>query len=178
MLAFYMSFIDNEDDRAKFEIIYHTYRKRMVLMAELVLHNKQDAEDVVHDTFIKIARNMNSIDDPESEKTLSYVIKAVKNTAINLLNKNERRNNLIELDDVENMPDEQFLEKLKINENYKEIVNAIRKLNDTYRDVMFYHFVKDMKINEIADLLGRKKSTVKQQLVRGKKILIEKLDEK
>lgn len=178
MLAFYMSFIDNEDDRAKFEIIYHTYRKRMVLMAESVLHNKQDAEDVVHDTFIKIARNMKSIDDPESEKTLSYVIKAVKNTAINLLNKNERRNNLIELDDVENMPDEQFLEKLKINENYKEIVNAIRKLNDTYRDVMFYHFVKDMKINEIADLLGRKKSTVKQQLVRGKKILIEKLDEK
>ncbi len=30
MLALYMSFIDDEDDRAKFEIIYHTYRKRMV----------------------------------------------------------------------------------------------------------------------------------------------------
>ncbi len=173
MLALYMSFIDDEDDRAKFEIIYHTYRKRMLFTADSVLHNKQDAEDAVHDTFIKIARNMKSIDDPESEKTLLYVIKAVKNTAINLLNKNERRNNLIELDDVENMPDEQFFEKLRINENYKEIVNAIRKLNDTYRDVMFYHFVKDMKISEIADLLGKKSSAIQQRLIRGKKKLIE-----
>lgn len=32
-----------------------------------------------------------------------------------------------------------------------------RELNDTYRDVMFFHFVSGMKIAEIADLLGRKK---------------------
>lgn len=105
MLALYMSFIDDEDDRTKFEIIYRTYRKRMVLTADSVLHNKDDAEDAVHDTFIKIARNMKSIDDPESDKTLSYVIKATRNNAINLLNKNNRRNELIQIDDVENMTD-------------------------------------------------------------------------
>lgn len=33
-----------------------------------------------------------------------------------------------------------------------------------------------MKISEIADLLGRKRSTVHQQLVRGKKSLIELLE--
>ena len=38
---------------------------------------------------------------------------------------------------------------------------------------MFYHFVSEMKIGEIANLLGRKRSTVQQQLVRGKKKLIE-----
>lgn len=38
---------------------------------------------------------------------------------------------------------------------------------------MFYHFVSEMKISEIAELLGRKKSTVQQQLVRGKKLLLE-----
>ena len=41
---------------------------------------------------------------------------------------------------------------------------------------MFYHFVSEMKIAEIADLLGRKRSTVQQQLIRGKKLLIEILD--
>lgn len=176
MLALYMSFIDDEDDRAKFEIIYHTYRKRMVLTADSVLHNKDDAEDVVHDTFIKIACNMKSIEDPKSNKTLSYVIKATKNNAINLLNKNEKRNELIKLDDVENMTDEQFFEKLSLTESYEEIVNAIRNLNDTYRDVMFYHFVEEMKIRDIADLLGRKNSAVQQQLIRGKKKLLEILE--
>ncbi len=176
MLALYMSFIDDEDDRAKFEIIYHTYRKRMVVTADSVLHNKDDAEDAVHDTFIKIARNMKSIDDPQSDRTLSYVIKATKNNAINHLNKNERRHELIKLDDVENMTDEQFFEKLSLTEGYKEIVNAIRSLSDTYRDVMFYHFVEEMKIKDIADLLGKKNSTVQQQLIRGKKKLLEILE--
>lgn len=176
MLALYMSFIDDEDDRAKFEILYHTYRKRMVLTAYSVLHNKDDAEDAVHDTFIKIARNMKSIGDPESDETLSYVIKATKNNAINLLNKNKRRTEWIKLDDIENITDEQFFEKLSLTESYEKIVSAIRSLDDTYRDVMFYHFVKEMKIKDIAYLLGKKNSTVHQQLVRGKKKLIEILE--
>lgn len=53
MLAFYMAFIDDEDDREKFEMLYNEYRKRMVYIAYSVLGNNEDAEDAVHDTFIK-----------------------------------------------------------------------------------------------------------------------------
>ncbi len=60
MLAFYMSFIDDEDDREKFEMLYNEYRKRMVYIAYSVLGNNEDAEDAGHDTVIKIARNMNT----------------------------------------------------------------------------------------------------------------------
>ena len=41
---------------------------------------------------------------------------------------------------------------------------------------MFYYFVCEMKPSEIADLLGRKNSAVRQQLTRGKKKLIEILE--
>ncbi len=173
MLAIYLSLIDDEDDREKFEILYYTYRKRMAYVANSVLHNELDAEDAVHDTFIKLANNMKSIGDPDSDQTLSYVLKAVKNTAINFLRKNGKRNEFEDHDYVENIPERLFLEKLNIKEQYNEIVDAIRNLNDPYRDVIFYHFVSEMKIGEIANLLGRKRSTVQQQLVRGKKKLIE-----
>lgn len=176
MLALYMSFIDDEDDKEKFELIYYTYRKRMVITAYSVLHNKDDAEDAVQDTFVKIARNIKSIDNAQSDRTLSYVIKATKNNAINLLDKNKRRNKLIQYSNVDNITDEDFFEKLDIVENYAEIVCAIRNLNDTYRDVMFYHFVEEMKIKDIADLLGKKDSTVQQQLIRGKKKLLKIID--
>lgn len=176
MLAFYMSFIDDEDDREKFEILYNEYRKRMVYIAYSVLGNNEDAEDAVHDTFIKIARNMNSIGDPKSNEALSYVLKATKNTAINLSQKNTTRNKHIHLEDVENMTDEHFFEKLSVSKDYEKIVSAIRNLNDTYRDVMFYRYVCEMKIKDIADLLGKKNSAVRQQLVRGKKMLIEILE--
>lgn len=176
MLMFYMSLIDNDDDRAKFEILYNKYRKRMLFTADSVLHNKEDAEDVVHETFIKIARNMRSIGDPDSSETLSYVLKAAKNTAINLSKKNAAENKHIKLEDVENMSDGQFLEKLRIQENFDEVVKAIRSLNDTYRDVLFYYFVRGMKAKDIADLLGRSNSAVQQQIIRGKKKLLEILD--
>lgn len=178
MLTLYLSLIDDEDDREKFVYIYNNYRKRMVAAAFSVLHNEHDAEDAVHDTFLKIARNMGAIDDPDSDMTLSYVLKAVKNTSINILHKNEKRKGFTELSEVKEMADEQFLEQLCISENYNEVVSAIRNLNDTYRDVMFYHFVSEIKISEIAALLGRKKSTVQQQLIRGKKKLIEMLETK
>lgn len=176
MLALYMTFIDDEKNKPKFEIIYYTYREKMLLMADSVLHNRQDAEDAVHDTFIKIARNMKSIGEPESNKTLSYVLKATKNTAINLHNKNKSNDNRIYFDTIDDISDHEFLDKLDISENYNKAVQAILKLDDKYKDVMFYHFVQEMKVSAVADLLGRKKSTVKQQLVRGKKLLLETLD--
>ena len=171
-----MSIIDDENEKSKFEIIYYTYRKRMFAMANSVLHNKDDAEDVVHDTFIKIARNIQSIDKPESDRTLSYVLKATKNTAINLHNQHKRTDVTLYSEQIEALPDEDFIEKLDIENNYSRIIHAILQLDDTYKDVMFYHFVQEMKVDQIADLLERKKSTIKQQLVRGKKILIEKLE--
>ena len=176
MLAFYMSFIDDDDDKKKFEMLYNLYGKRMAKVAFSVLKNKEDAEDAVQDTFVKIARNMRSIGDPDSGETLSYVLKATKNTAINLSQKNTTRNKHIQFEDVENMTDEQFLDKLRIQERYEETVEAISSLDDTYNDVLFYHFVSGMKIKEIADLLGRKSSTVHQQIVRGKRKLLEILE--
>ena len=148
----------------------------MVSTAYSVLHNAEDAEDTVHNTFIKIAQNMKAIDDPKSAKTLSYVIKATKNNAINLLNKNTAKSEAEFGDEIKDIPDEDFFEKLDIEESYKEVVEAIQALGDTYRDVMFYHFVCDMKIKDIATLLGKKNSAVKQQLIRGKKKLLEELN--
>ena len=78
MIAFYMAFIDDEDDGEKFEIIYNEYRKRMVSTAYSILRNHEDAEDAVHEAFIRIAKNMKAIDDPKSKKTLAYVITATK----------------------------------------------------------------------------------------------------
>ena len=55
--------------------------------------------------------------------------------------------------------------------------DKVELLNETYRDVMYYHFVCDMKIKDIADLLGEKPSAVQQKLIRGKKKLLEILDD-
>ncbi len=177
MLAFYMALIDEESDKEKFERIYHLYAKRMLKMAYSVLHNQSQCEDVVHEAFIKIARNINAVDEVDSVKTLSYVLKATKNTAINWDKKRQKEKSNVKLDDCEKLSDDDFIERLDIGNTYNRVVEAILSLDEKYRDVLYYHFVCEMSVNNISDLLGRKTSTVKQQLVRGKKILLEKLRE-
>lgn len=53
----------------------------------------------------------------------------------------------------------------------ESIIAAVSKLKPTYRDVLLLHCMDNMKTKDIARALGRKVSTVKKQLVRGKQML-------
>ena len=90
MLVFYLSLIDSDEDKSKFETIYYEYRERMFSAAFDILNNNEDAEDAVHNAFIGIAKNMKSIGEVKSNRTLSYCIKAAKNSAINIFNKKKQ----------------------------------------------------------------------------------------
>ena len=82
MLLFYTLLIEEDDDKAKFENIYLLHKKKMWYAANSVLTDPYLAEDAVHNAFTGIAKNIKRIDDPESSKTLSYVVTAAKNCAI------------------------------------------------------------------------------------------------
>ena len=83
MLILYMSFIDDEIHRRLFEKIYMTYRKQMFLVARAVLSNDSDAEDAVHDVFLKIAKSqMQKIGSiQEAADVRSYLLKATPRAA-------------------------------------------------------------------------------------------------
>lgn len=89
MLVLYMSFIDDEIHRRLFEEIYITYRKQMFLVARAVLSNDSDAEDAVHDVFLKIAKSqMQKIGSiQEAADVRNYLLKATKHQAIDHLRK-------------------------------------------------------------------------------------------
>ncbi len=162
-------------DKEKLEALYRLYRDRMFQFAMSIVKDRNDAEDAVHDTFIKIARNIQSIDAPESKASLYYVLTAVKNTSFSILrNKKKNKEHLTDLEKTE-IRDSSFTEQLEIQQEYERVVQAIIELDDIYNDVLYLHFVCENDIRTVADLLGLKRSTVKQRLVRGKKLLLETL---
>ena len=55
---------------------------------------------------------------------------------------------------------------------------AIARMDEKYRNVLYYHFVLEKSIPETAKLLFQSVSATKQQLVRGKKQLLTALSEK
>ena len=50
----YLTLIESDTDKSKFEIIYRAYRDLMFHVAYKILNNQQDSEDAVHQAFLKI----------------------------------------------------------------------------------------------------------------------------
>ncbi|MCR4723132.1 MAG: RNA polymerase sigma factor [Eubacteriales bacterium] len=181
MLVFFMSFlIDDEKHRRLFKEIYINYRNQMFLVARSVLANESDAEDIVHDVFLKIAqKHMPRISKIEKDIDLrNYLLKATKNTALDHLRKQKYERHWVEEQKRHEsfyMSDATFIEKICSREEYDKIVLAILEMKDIYRDVLYYHFVMELSVNDVAKLMNCKVSTVKQRLVRGKKLLYEQL---
>ena len=81
----YLSVLDSQEKKSKFEQIYLAYRKQMYYAAFQILQHDEDSEDAVHHAFIKIAENIEKLhskgikvncwtcDDKEvAEKLVSY----------------------------------------------------------------------------------------------------------
>ena len=175
MIAFYLNMIETEDDKNKFERVYYEYRKRMLFVANKVLHDRYEAEDAVQNALIGIAKNIHMIKEVESKDTFSYVMKAAYNAALDLSAKSRKRKEVVNIDGLYDLSDEGFLEELDLANSYNEVVEAIKNMKEIYRDVLFFYFVKDMTVKEIANLLNKSTGTVSSQISRGKRILLDSL---
>lgn len=56
MLALYLAYLDDENDKKLFEEIYLSHRKQMVILAITILGSEDDAQDAVGDVFLRIAQ--------------------------------------------------------------------------------------------------------------------------
>lgn len=183
MLTLYLSLIDEADSKSKFEEIYLSYRKQMLALALSILHNEEDAEDVVHNVFLCIAtKHMTFVSSIENSTDLrNYLLKATKNTALNEIKKKSRTD--IPLDaviDYDNekplvLSDDEFVNLLCEKMEYENVVKAIQSISEPYKDALYYHFVLELSVPDTAKHLDRKTETVKKQLQRGKKLLLELL---
>lgn len=182
MLTLYLNLINDEDERRKFEKIYYTYRKQMLYLARSIVKEPADAEDVVHDVFMNIAsKHMDILGRIQSDTDLrNYLLKATKNTALNLIKRHKKQavpiDTVAEADNNIVLTDESFLEKIYLKIEYENLVNAIKNLDEKYRDVLYYHFIMELSVPDVAKLLQKKTPTIKKQLVRGKAALLKLLN--
>ena len=75
-LSFYISLAETAEDKSLIERLYNGYERYMYAVAFSVLHNEQDAEDTVHEAFLRIIKNLveNNLYSDTQTKTLKGVI--------------------------------------------------------------------------------------------------------
>lgn len=183
MLALYLAYLDDDNDKRLFEEIYNSYKNQMVILAVSILNNNDDAEDAVGDVFLRIAqKNFDVVRGIKNDTDLrNYLLKATKNTSINKINTKKKDNVSLDtvveynMDKIKKLSDDTFIEFVCNKIDYDKIIEAIKSLREKYRDVLYYHFVMELSIPQTAKALNQSLTTTKQQLVRGKKLLLNLL---
>lgn len=141
--------------------------------------SKEDAEDILQETFIKIYRNINDCD-PDA-KFSSWIYRIAHNQTIDTLRKrkNDAASFSIEANDAA-----QFLRattdigaETERDDTLTQIETIIRELPETYREALILRFLEEKSYEEIMDILELPKGSVATLVHRGKKILREKMHE-
>lgn len=175
----YANIIDDPKHLVKFEEIYEAYYKQIFYAANRILNDAYEAEDAVQDAFIGIARNMKTVSKITNKTDLFYYVQtAAKHAALNRLPKKKIYAESVPLDDAPVISDNSFWETLCNKLTCETLVEAIAAVPETYREVLYYHLVMGFSVKETASLLNIKVATAKQQLVRGKKVLIQEAEKR
>lgn len=173
MLLLYTTMIDSESEQLRFTEIYNNYCKQMMLVAMRVLHNHEDSEEAVQRAFLGIARNIKSVPIHDLQKQRAYVLTAAKNAALSMLPEKKRRENSVDISELPIASNDDLFRQVTLCQDYELLLRSIQKLPSPYREVLFMVYVQEQSVNHTASILHRRSGTVRQQLNRGKRLLIE-----
>lgn len=145
-MLIYLQMIDSAEERTKFEQLYLIHRDYMYRVAFGILQNSEDAEDAVHQAFVKIAEHMKKIDTPDSPKTKGYVITIVKNCAIDSYRKKQAYPQL-------EYSDATFGAEITYDGG-NALTGCILKLPQRQRDLIILKYHHGYDLREIAAILN------------------------
>lgn len=142
----YLSMMETPEEKSRFEQLYLEYKGLMFHVAYEILHNEQDAEDAVHQAFVKISENINKIDDPVCPKTHGYVVTIVEHQAIDQYRKRKKHQTTELIDDIQGT-DVHY-------EEDNDLTKCILQLPARYREMILLRYHHGYTVREIAKMLG------------------------
>ncbi|MEZ4909120.1 MAG: RNA polymerase sigma factor [Saprospiraceae bacterium] len=146
--------------------LYEEYYGVLMPICQRYAENDQEAEDILHESFIKIFNNIENYETNTSLK--SWMSKIVVNTAIDNYRKNFKKKT-VSLDHTYNIKGDEIsvLQKMTID----DIIAAIQKLTDIYRTIFNMYVIEGYSHKEIANILKISESTSRSNLVKARKKL-------
>lgn len=173
-MILYLQLLETPEQQSKFEQLYLEYRNLMFYIADRILHDQQDSEDVVHESFLKIIKMIDQIDDPKCPKTKSLTVIIVERTAIDFW----RRRKKLPVTRLEETEFELFSAKdIPHAESHLDLATAMAALPAKYRQLILLRYDNGFSETEVAQLLSMSPANVHKTIQRAKKKLEQILEE-
>lgn len=161
----------NNDRDAQLHL-YRRYCDGMFTVAAAYMPTDADAEDVLQDAFIKAFQR---IEQYKGEVTFgAWLKRIVINRCLDILRKNKQE--FVGLPEMEIK--EETGENWQVSEGIskKAVLEKLRLLPSKYREVLQLYLLEGFDHEEIGGILGISQSNCRTRLMRGRRMLIKKLN--
>lgn len=165
-------------DGKALELLIQRYLTRVYQFAFKYLQNKDEAEDMAQEVFVKVWKNVHKFKADFKFKTWLYAI--AKNACLDWLKKKNRPVVFSALDDEDNnwgfidtLADQtpSVLETMQKDEGVRTLNFAVEELPPIYRSTVNLRYNEDLKFREIAEVLHESIDTIKTRHRRAIKSL-------
>jgi RNA polymerase sigma-70 factor, ECF subfamily len=163
---------DNNESR---RMLFEAYYRRTFAVAFNILRNRESAEDITQDAFIRAFQNLHQLKD--SSKFGAWLAVIASNLARNFLKREKKVIYTEELPITQTEPELNDTETEALRSlELERVRRAVRNLSPDHYQVVVLQFYHELKVDEIADILKISPGTVKSRLFRARKKLAEALE--
>jgi RNA polymerase sigma factor (sigma-70 family) len=147
--------------------LYNRYSPKMLAVCYRFAHNREDAEDMLQEGFIKIFSQIHTFQSKGAFE--GWVRRIIVHTCINSLKKNKRFNENVDIIHANSIHIRE--ESVPSIVQAKQVVECIRILPIGYRTVLNLYAIEGYSHKEISVMLDIEESTSRSQYTRARQML-------
>ena len=159
-------------DADAFDVLVRRYYRTAFAVALGVLGNRQDAEDVVQDAFVKAIDRLEDCREPA--KFVQWMLVIVRNRALSHRTYRKIRETSELLPEIAEADDSPFVDAAR-SELADTLQSALATLSKVQREIVLLHDMDGWTHKDIADSLGISEVRSRQHLFVARKLLRERL---
>jgi len=158
------------DNQKKFSRIYDQYIDKIYRFVFLKVDSQETAEDLCSKAFTRLWQSLDKGTNIENPQAFIYQI------ARNLIADHYRQNSKIKLVSIENCKEIEdnkpnLQEKAMLDSDMNTVKLALNNIKPEYQDIITCHYLDDLSIPEIAEIMNKSEGTTRVMLHRALKAL-------
>lgn len=173
MIELALAALENDKQRNELAIFYEQFKNRFYNIAYSKLHNLEESEDALQETFLRIAENPNKFFEMSNQERVRFVDGIVRHISVDKFKKSQKTN-AVSIDDIGDdiasdtiSPEEKYITDASAD----ELVQFVLTLPESQRQTLFMYIHENLSYPEISKILGISEELARKRVSNARKAI-------